>query len=293
MVSSALVVLVTFGISCLLTGRLFKPSSRLFMLDHPNERSLHDQPTARGGGIAIAMGIALGGTAVEMVYQQHDYLPWLALGAFITVIISFLDDRANVSPIIRLIVHFLVAVLLVHHGFRLTALELPERHWPVSPTQGAMLSCLFLVWSVNLYNFMDGMDGFAAGMAVIGFTCFGVLGVLANSEGFAWLSLVVAAAAGGFLIFNFPPARIFMGDAGSSLLGLLVGALCLWADRDGIFPLWIGILIFSPFVVDATVTLLRRAAMGERVWEAHKSHYYQRLVQLGWGTGEPWFGSTF
>ena len=136
---------------------------------------------------------------------------------------------------------------------------------------------------MNLYNFMDGMDGFAGGMAVIGFGTFAVFGWLAGQQLFAALNLIVAAAAGGFLLFNFPAARIFMGDIGSSSLGFLAAAFMLWADRNGIFPLWIGVLVFSPFIVDATVTLIRRILRRDKFWEAHKRHYYQRLVQLGWG----------
>jgi UDP-N-acetylmuramyl pentapeptide phosphotransferase/UDP-N-acetylglucosamine-1-phosphate transferase len=280
---SVLVFLSTFGLSYLLTRRLLKPSSLLFVLDHPNERSLHDQPMPRGGGIAIAAGIALGGTAIGVAYHQYNYLPWLGLGASAIVLVSFLDDRFDVSPFVRLAVHFFVALLLVDHGFILSGLELPGIQWPLSAALGFALSCGFLVWWVNLYNFMDGMDGLAAGMAVIGFACFGVLGVRADHEGFAMFSFIVAAGACGFLLLNFPPARIFMGDVGSSLLGLFAAALSLWADRESIFPLWAGILVFSPFMVDATVTLLWRVGAGERIWKAHKSHFYQRLVQLGWG----------
>ena len=280
---SALVVFLTFGLSYLFTRRLLRPSSPLLVLDRPNERSLHDRPTPRGGGIAIAAGIIVGGSAVGVGYQQFNDLPWLGLGAAGIATVSFLDDRFEVRPIIRLAVHSFVALILIHHGFVLGALQLPAIHWPVSLALGVALSCFFLVWFVNLYNFMDGMDGFAAGMAAVGFSCFGVLGVLGDHEGFALLSFVIAAAACGFLVFNFPPARIFMGDVGSSLLGFFAAALSLWADRENIFPLWIGILVFSPFIVDATLTLLRRAAGGERVWQAHKRHYYQRLVQLGWG----------
>lgn len=280
---AALVAVGIFGLSYLLTRQFLAPSSLLFILDHPNQRSLHHQPTPRGGGIAIATGIFFGWTAIALAYAQYTYLPWLALGAFIIALVSFFDDRFEVRPIFRLAVHLIVALLLAYHGFVLSALDLPGLYWPLPPTLGIAFSCVFLVWWVNLYNFMDGMDGFAAGMAVIGFSCFGVLGLLADHENFAMLSFVVAAAACGFLAFNFPPARIFMGDVGSALLGLLAAALSLWAAREDIFPLWVGILVFSPFIVDATVTVLRRAAAGERVWEAHKSHFYQRLVQLGWG----------
>jgi UDP-N-acetylmuramyl pentapeptide phosphotransferase/UDP-N-acetylglucosamine-1-phosphate transferase len=130
---------------------------------------------------------------------------------------------------------------------------------------------------------MDGMDGFAGGMALIGFGTFGVFGLLDGHLLFATVSLSLAAAAAGFLLFNFPPARIFMGDTGSATLGLLAGGLSLWGAREGLFPFWAALVVFSPFIVDATVTLLRRLLRRERVWQAHKTHYYQRLVQSGWG----------
>jgi len=130
---------------------------------------------------------------------------------------------------------------------------------------------------------MDGMDGFAGGMTVIGFTIFAILGIQSGETLYATLCLVIASSALGYLIFNFPPAKIFMGDVGSSTLGFLVAAFSLWASRDGIFPLWVAVLVFSPFIVDATITLIRRLVKGEKVWIAHKTHYYQRLVQLGWG----------
>jgi len=127
------------------------------------------------------------------------------------------------------------------------------------------------------------MDGFAGGMAVIGFSTLAMLGWWVGDPVFAALNLVIAGAAAGFLVFNFPPARIFMGDTGSSTIGFLAAGMLLWAERRGVAPLWVSMLIFSPFVVDATVTLVRRFVRGEKVWKAHKSHYYQQLVQAGWG----------
>jgi UDP-N-acetylmuramyl pentapeptide phosphotransferase/UDP-N-acetylglucosamine-1-phosphate transferase len=134
---------------------------------------------------------------------------------------------------------------------------------------------------INLYNFMDGMDGFAGGMAVIGFSTLAWLG--RADAGFAAVCLTVAAASAGFLIHNFPPAKIFLGDTGSTTLGFLAAACSLWGSKADLFPFWVALLVFSPFIVDATVTLLRRLLRGEKVWEAHRKHYYQRLVLLGWG----------
>jgi UDP-N-acetylmuramyl pentapeptide phosphotransferase/UDP-N-acetylglucosamine-1-phosphate transferase len=146
-----------------------------------------------------------------------------------------------------------------------------------------LLTVLYVVWMVNLYNFMDGMDGFAGGMALFGFAALAILGWRAGDPAFALTAACIAAAAAGFLTSNFPPARIFLGDVGSSTLGLLAAGLSLWGASAGRFPLWVAGLAFSPFIVDATWTLARRISRGERVWEAHRTHHYQRLVLAGWG----------
>lgn len=142
---------------------------------------------------------------------------------------------------------------------------------------------LGLVWVTNLYNFMDGMDGFAGGMTVIGHGCLSYLAWQGGHHLIFLLSLMIAAAASGFLIWNFPPAKIFMGDSGSIPLGFLTGALALLGVHDKLFDAWVPVLIFSPFWVDATMTMIRRMLHGEKVWQAHRSHYYQRAVLLGWG----------
>jgi UDP-N-acetylmuramyl pentapeptide phosphotransferase/UDP-N-acetylglucosamine-1-phosphate transferase len=274
---------VAFVISAWLSRRLFDSASRFYKLDHPNPRSLHENPTPRGGGLAILAAIVIGGLIAVATLPVSPYVPWISVAAILVAGISFADDWFNLHLGYRIVVHFLAASLLIWVGLDLTGITLPGSVWPVPGMLAAGLSLIFIMWMVNLYNFMDGMDGFAAGMAVIGFGGFAVLGWLSGQPLFGALSLIVAAAAGGFLLSNFPPARIFMGDVGSSVLGFLAAAFMLWADRDGIFPLWIGILVFSPFIVDATVTLIKRILRRERFWEAHKTHYYQRLVQLGWG----------
>jgi UDP-N-acetylmuramyl pentapeptide phosphotransferase/UDP-N-acetylglucosamine-1-phosphate transferase len=129
---------------------------------------------------------------------------------------------------------------------------------------------------------MDGMDGFAGGMTVIGFLFLCYLAWIGNHPLIAVISLLTAGAAAGFLFYNLPPAKIFMGDVGSIVLGFLAGSLSIMGVDSGLFDLWVPTLIFSPFIVDATVTLLRRLVRGERVWQAHREHYYQRLVLTGW-----------
>jgi UDP-N-acetylmuramyl pentapeptide phosphotransferase/UDP-N-acetylglucosamine-1-phosphate transferase len=141
----------------------------------------------------------------------------------------------------------------------------------------------------NLFNFMDGSDGLAGGMALFGFATYAVAAAVGGAGDLLLVSACLAAAAGAFLVFNFAPARIFMGDVGSVPLGFLAAALGLAGWQRGVWPVWFPLLVFSPFVVDATVTLMRRAWRRERVWQAHREHYYQRMVRSGLGhAGTAW-----
>jgi UDP-N-acetylmuramyl pentapeptide phosphotransferase/UDP-N-acetylglucosamine-1-phosphate transferase len=212
----------------------------------------------------------------------REDLGWIISAVLLVGVVSFVDDRAQVPISVRLIIHLVASSLLLVGGIANPSSLWPgaESVFPVASTW--LLILLYLIWLTNLYNFMDGMDGFAGGMAVFGFGTLGLLGHMAGDDYYAAVCWVIAAASAGFLVWNFPPARIFMGDTGSSALGFLAAALSLWADRDGLFPLWLAVMVFAPFVFDATLTLARRTLKGERIWEAHRSHYYQRLVQAGW-----------
>lgn len=273
---------ITFSISVWLTHWFCNPASVAYVLDHPNERSLHKRAVPRGGGLAILSAMLVAGIAVTWFYSAFS-LASLAAGVILVSGISFLDDRRSVSPLGRLFVHVLAVALILYQGYAPDSLVLPGIS--LYPADGVVmvLFLLFGVWLINLYNFMDGMDGFAGGMAVFGFGAFAIMGGLAGHELFFIMNLIVVAAAAGFLVFNFPPARIFMGDVGSSTLGFLAAAFSLWGARDGVFPFWTALLVFSPFIMDATVTLLRRLWLREKVWQAHKTHFYQQLVQTGWG----------
>ena len=150
-----------------------------------------------------------------------------------------------------------------------------------------------IVWMINLYNFMDGSDGLAGGMAVIGFGSYGLFAYWAGYENYALINFSIAAAALGFLIHNFSPARIFLGDGGAIPLGFLAIVVGVMGWKESIWPLWFPWLIFSPFIVDATVTLLKRVFRGEKIWQAHRQHYYQSMVQNGFGhrnTALCWYG---
>ncbi len=291
---SALVMAgVVFVLSWWLTHRLCDPRSRLYLLDHPNERSLHRVPTPRTGGVAVLVSTVCGFVLTALAGRWDPWLAaslststvtWLLSAAAVLAAVSFCDDRWGLPIGLRFGAQIIAALALVV-GADLAlrsvwipffgSLDLGWAAWPVT--------VVFLVWMTNLYNFMDGMDGFAGGMTLVG---FGFLAYFAWREAHAFvftLSLMVAMGAAGFLPSNFPPARIFMGDVGSVPIGFLAGALTLLGQRDGLFDVWVPIMVFSPFILDATATVIRRALRGERVWEAHRVHYYQRLVLSGWG----------
>lgn len=232
--------------------------------DLPNERSLHRQPIPRLGGLGIVLALGATGYGVAGALQP---LLWLAAAL---ALISLLDDLRSLPARVRLLAHLGTAALYVFT-------VLPAPTFPV----GVML-VLILAWGINLYNFMDGANGLAGGMALIGFAFLGSAAWLGGDAQLALFALTIAAAALGFLLFNFHPARIFLGDCGSIPLGFLAGALSLWGWRNGTWDWLLPVLVFSPFLADATVTLLKRAASGEKFWRAHRDHYYQRLIRMGW-----------
>ena len=269
-------------VSLLLVYLLSRQSSPLRILDQPNERSLHTQPVSRTGGLGILGGIILSGLFLISAQGYPAYLVAIFIGVLMIAAVSLLDDKHGVSVRYRLLVHMLAAVVIMSNGFYILTVGTPFFVFELYPWLAYFFSFLLILWGINLFNFMDGMDGFAGGMALIGFFVFAVLGMLKGAHTFALLAAIIACANGAFLLFNFPPARIFMGDSGSSTLGFLMAAMMIWADSRHIFPLWIGILVFSPFIFDASLTLLRRALKGEKIWQAHRSHLYQRLVLSGW-----------
>ena len=250
--------------SLLLTWWMTRSAWRLPQ-DNPNDRSLHEKPKPRSGGIAIVAGIVLGS-----VLELHEMTLVLGL-ALMLAIVSFADDWRELPAVARLAAHLAAALAFAFAGLS------------VDSYAAAAFIVLAIAWMTNLYNFMDGSDGLAGGMAVFGFGAYGIAAVQAGDAALAAFSACAAASAAGFLLFNFPPARIFMGDVGSIPLGFLAAALGALGWQHGAWPAWFPFLVFAPFVVDASVTLARRAWRRERVWEAHRDHYYQRLVQMGWG----------
>ena len=278
-----------------LTDRLCSPRSFLRMLDHPNERSLHRTPTPRTGGLAImasvVISLVVAACVVAILRPSAAFLPkgfasgslWIVGSILLVFVVSFVDDRIGLPASLRFAIQTAAALIVVGGvGLTLSSIPIPGVQTIPLGWMAGPVSAIFLLWMANLYNFMDGMDGFASGMTAFGFGFLAYFGWKAGDPFMFLIATVLAMSALGFLVHNFPPARIFMGDAGSITVGFLGGTLILLGLRDGIFDLWVPIILFSPFILDATVTLMRRALRLEKIWEPHRDHYYQRLVLSGW-----------
>ncbi len=265
-----------------LTAVLRRYALRRQLLDMPNGRSSHVVPTPRGGGVAIvAVVVAL--LPVLWLYEAvNASLVWALFGAGLAVaLLGFADDHGHIAARWRLLGHFVAAMWAMFWLGGLPALTLfgitLEPGW-----LGNLLGLLFLVWMLNLYNFMDGIDGLAS-VEAIG-VCLGVLvcyALAASSDGARQgdVELLLAAAVAGFCCWNFPRARIFMGDGGSGFLGIVLGILALGAAWVAPQLLWSWLILLGVFIVDATFTLLRRLLRGEAVYQAHRSHAYQAAAR--------------
>ena len=235
--------------------------------DVPNDRSLHHAPLPRVGGWGIVP------VSVVAMLLLAPALWCAALGTAFLAAVSQIDDRRGLPARVRFAAHLVAVVGLV-------------AAFPASVPWWALAVLAFLMlWLVNLYNFMDGADGLAGGMALFGFAGYAVAALLSERPlpELAWSSVAVSGAALGFLVFNFHPARIFLGDAGSISLGFLAGAFGYWGWRGGVWPVWFPVMVFAPFIADASVTLARRLLRGEKFWQPHREHYYQRMVRSGIG----------
>lgn len=232
-----------------------------FALDVPNHRSLHSIPVPRTGGWALIAGALVG-----LVVSPLAINPGIAVAFLLLMGVSALDDMWNLSARLRFCVHIGSISLL------LLALPEPQPWWcyPILLLSG--------VWVINLYNFMDGMDGLAGSMAVSGFAALGLVSAWRGYGELAGICGLLVACSLVFLRYNWPPARIFLGDVGSTVLGLAVVAISLFGWQQGAFSWSLPIVAFAPFWLDASITLLRRVFAGERWWEAHRDHWYQRMA---------------
>ncbi|MDU8361878.1 glycosyltransferase family 4 protein [Pseudomonas syringae group sp. J309-1] len=245
------------------------------LMDIPNARSSHSLPTPRGGGVAIVLSFLLALLVMQFETPGAWHAPLALSGAGLVVaILGFLDDHGHIAARWRLLGHFSAAIWGLYWLGGLPPFSLFGATFDLGWI-GHVLTLFYLVWMLNLYNFMDGIDGIASVEAIC--VCLGacLIYVLSGHGSLIVLPLLLAAAVAGFLFWNFPPARIFMGDAGSGFLGVIIGLLSLqaaWAEPS---LLWSWLILLGVFIVDATATLIRRLVRGDKVYEAHRSHAYQ------------------
>ena len=287
--------LLAFVSAWLITRSLCSPKSFLSIFAHPNDRTLHSTPTPQTGGLAVIVSVVIAllaaASVLALVQPSQPLLPkgvasgslWIVVSMLLVFTVSFIDDCIGLPASLRLGVQAAAAFIIISGvGLTLSSIPIPGGLTIELGLAAIPVSALLLIWMANLYNFMDGMDGFAGGMTFWGFGFLAYFGWQTHFPVMLIISTFVAMGALGFLMHNFPPARIFMGDAGSITLGFLAGTFMILGVRDGIFDLWVPLMIFSPFIADATATLLRRALRRKRIWEAHREHYYQRVVLSGW-----------
>ena len=228
--------------------------------DRPNDRSLHAGAIPRGAGLAIWAGW------LAATIWTAAAKPWL-VPLLAVIAVSFWDDRRGAPVAVRLAVQTGAAAVWI---------------WLAQPNIHPLAAVIAIVWMANLYNFMDGSDGLAGAMTIVGFGAYAAAAMNAGAADGA-LFLALAGATAPFFLRNAPPARVFLGDVGAVPLGFLAGAFGIAGSNNGWWPLWFPLLVFLPFIADASLTLLYRLLRRARVWEPHREHFYQRLVRLGWG----------
>lgn len=251
------------------------------LVDVPNERSSHSSPTPRGGGLAIAFTV-LGGIILLGLWGwiSWDLAAALSGGGAMIAAVGWIDDHRSLPASTRFAVQVLAALWAIFWLGGFATINVGVANFHVGFV-GLIIGVVGIVWAINLYNFVDGIDGLAAGEAISTGTIGGLILLAMGHPGLAMVSLLIAAANAGFLPLNWAPAKLFMGDVGSGMLGYLFAVLAIASENEGAIPVLIWVLLLGAFVFDATVTLCRRIANGERWYHAHHSHAYQRMVQAG------------
>ena len=273
------ILIAVFAISWMLTWSVRHYALARNIMDHPNHRSSHAVPTPRGGGVAFVAVFLL---TIPFV-THRGLISWagsLALmgaGLFIALL-GFLDDHRPIAAHWRLAGHGLACLLTVYWLGGMPSIDFFTWTLPANLFLDG-LAVLYLIWLLNLYNFMDGIDGMAGLEAVS--VCLSIVCVywFSGVPGLMALPLILAAAVAGFLFWNLPPARIFMGDVGSGCLGFILGVLSIQAAGVNRAYFWSWLILLGVFIVDATLTLLHRFVCGEKIYEAHRSHAYQHAAR--------------
>ena len=273
--SEWILLLIVVGVSFFVTVMLLRFPVFSSMVDLPNERSSHTAPTPRSGGVAIVVSFLIGLPLLALI-ANIEWKPVVALfgATFCVALTGLWDDHGHIRVRWRLLAHFVAAGWALYWFQGMPPLVIFEMGIDLGWI-GPFLAALYLVWMLNLYNFMDGIDGIAGVEAVT--VCLS-MAVIYFSVGYVTeilpLGLLIAAVA-GFLVWNFPRARIFMGDTGSGFVGTALGVFSIWGAWLSAELFWSWLIVLGAFIVDATLTLIRRVVRGDKFYEAHRSHAYQ------------------
>ncbi|MGK7346636.1 MAG: MraY family glycosyltransferase [Candidatus Nitrospinota bacterium M3_3B_026] len=282
----AISAIAAFGLSLLLTEALRRYALRRSMVDTPNHRTSHAAPTPRGGGMSfVIVWLALCAAAWGAGYVTGDFAAAVLPGAILVAGAGFMDDHGGLSASVRLFIQLAGAALLIYAiggwpGLDAGAFTL---HWGAA---GAVAAALAIVWSVNLFNFMDGIDSIASMEAISVLAPGGIMLILSGGAAEGALALLLAICVAGFLVLNLPPARIFMGDGGSYFLGFMIAAFAIIGEVKSGVPALLWATLYAAFWIDATLTLIRRLARKDAWSKPHRLHAYQRLHQSGLSHGK-------
>lgn len=249
------------------------------MLDSPNERTLHQGQVPRGGGLSIVITMLL---ALSLLWIEwgSPAIPYLFLTVLLLGTLGWIDDRFGLGPFVKIGIQFAVALIVVAYIGVFDGIDIAGYEISFGVSAGVW-SILWVVWLTNVYNFMDGIDGIAASYAAVTACVMGIWFVIDQNSALALFCYIIMAAALGFLIWNWTPARIFMGDVGSIALGGVFVALAIIGSSVHDVPLTAYLILFGVFLFDTIVTLIRRLLKRKKIWQPHRQHFYQRAVALG------------
>ena len=253
------------------------------ILDIPNDRSSHSIPTPRGGGLAVAISWFIGLAYFFICGKLEPTLFYALLSGLPLTMVGFADDIFSLKPFVRFLVQFICAAFALWFLGGLQSLDyglwIMDYLWLLTP-----LAFIAIIWSINFFNFLDGIDGYIGSEIVfIGLSAYAITG--------DQIGLLIASATFGFLLWNWPKAKIFMGDVGSTLLGFTVAVMAVYHQNNHISSIWVWLILTSVFWFDATITLFRRFINKEKLSEAHRKHAYQRAVQSGYSHQRVTIGS--
>jgi Fuc2NAc and GlcNAc transferase len=283
LIATGIVIASVLAASFGLTIWVINNANSLGLIDIPNQRSSHTLPTPRGGGVVFTVTFYFGLLVLfALGVVNENWMLGLLIGGPLVAIIGFLDDRKSLPASMRLIVHFVAAIATYAIISRMFSYHMEISFLPTENQIILGVFCvLYIMWMVNLYNFMDGIDGMAGTQGVVAALLSAALSFWQGSPQLGAVYLLLAASVGGFLFHNWSPAKIFMGDCGAYFLGFVFATLALISKVYLGHSIHAHMILLGVFICDATYTLVLRAVQGKRVYQAHRDHAFQHAVQRG------------